>query len=68
VTCRRWNWRQGRRTALNDQTTSALFILDALGPLSDEALTTAANELVSHLKQLGPDVRTARRLMQHDGS
>jgi len=68
VTCRRWNWRQGRRTALNDKTTSALFILDALGPLSDEAITTAANELVSHLEQLGPDVRTARRLMQQDGS
>lgn len=68
VTCRRWNWRQGRRTALNEQTTSALFILDALGPLSDEALTTAANELVSHLEQLGPDVRTARRLMSPSAS
>ncbi len=64
VTCRRWNWRQGRRTALNDQTRSALFILDALGPLTDEDLNTAANELVSYLEQLGPDVRTARRLIR----
>ncbi len=64
VTCRRWNWHQGHRTALNDQTRSALFILDALGPLTDEDLNTAANELVSYLEQLGPDVRTARRLIR----
>lgn len=31
VTCRRWNWRQGPRTALSDATRSALFICDALG-------------------------------------
>jgi DNA/RNA-binding domain of Phe-tRNA-synthetase-like protein len=30
VTCRRWNWRQGRRTQLTDDTTTALFILDVL--------------------------------------
>ena len=32
VTCRRWNWRQARRTQLREDTTSALFILDALDP------------------------------------
>jgi DNA/RNA-binding domain of Phe-tRNA-synthetase-like protein len=63
VTCRRWNWRQGRRTRLRDDTTSALFILDALAPLTDEALTAAADELTGHLLRLGPDVRTARRLI-----
>lgn len=63
VTCRRWNWRQGKRTQLTDSTTSAFFILDALAPLDDAALTTAAVELVSHLKQLGPDVLVAQRLI-----
>ena len=38
VTCRRWNWRQARRTQLTDSTTAALFILDALAPLTDDAL------------------------------
>ena len=38
VTCRRWNWRQARRTQLSDDTTTALFILDALDPITDEAL------------------------------
>ncbi|GAA2352209.1 B3/B4 domain-containing protein [Dactylosporangium salmoneum] len=30
VTCRRWNWRQGRRTALTGSTTSAVFLLEGL--------------------------------------
>ena len=63
VTCRRWNWRQGRRTQLTDDTTAALFILDALDPMTDEALHTAADDLVGHLRQLGPDITVARRLV-----
>ncbi|MGW5670064.1 B3/B4 domain-containing protein [Micromonospora sp. NPDC003776] len=63
VTCRRWNWRQARRTQLRDDTTAALFILDALDPLADEALHAAAEDLISQLSRLGPDVRIARRLI-----
>lgn len=61
VTCRRWNWRQGRRTQLTPDTRSALFILDALAPMTDDELTTAGDELVSHLRQLGDDVAVATR-------
>jgi DNA/RNA-binding domain of Phe-tRNA-synthetase-like protein len=63
VTCRRWNWRQGRRTQLRDDTTTALFILDALEPVTDQALHAAADDLAAHLARLGPDVRVARRLI-----
>jgi DNA/RNA-binding domain of Phe-tRNA-synthetase-like protein len=63
VTCRRWNWRQARRTQLREDTTAALFILDALDPVTDEALHAAADDLVTRLTQLGPDVRTARRVI-----
>jgi DNA/RNA-binding domain of Phe-tRNA-synthetase-like protein len=63
VTCRRWNWRQARRTQLRDDTTAALFILDALDPLTDEALHGAADDLVTHLSRFGPEVRVARRLV-----
>ena len=66
VTCRRWNWRQARRTQLREDTTTALFILDALGVTSDEALHTAADDLVAHLSRLGPHVRVARRLISAD--
>jgi DNA/RNA-binding domain of Phe-tRNA-synthetase-like protein len=63
VTCRRWNWRQARRTQLRDDTTTALFILDALDPLTDEALHAAADDLVSQLARLGPDVQVVSRLI-----
>ena len=63
VTCRRWNWRQARRTQLRDDTTTALFILDALDPMTDEALQAAADDLSTHLRRLGPDVHIARRLI-----
>ncbi|MGC5583432.1 B3/B4 domain-containing protein [Ornithinimicrobium sp. W1665] len=62
VTCRRWNWRQARRTQLHDGTTTALFILDALGPMDDDALTAAADDLVGHLAE-GSAVRSWRRLL-----
>ncbi|GAA3647772.1 B3/B4 domain-containing protein [Microbacterium marinilacus] len=64
VTCRRWNWRQGRRTQLTDETTSALFILDALGPLDDDALEAAAAELAHRLVALGDDVHVAHRILR----
>ena len=63
VTCRRWNWRQAHRTQLRDDTTTALFILDALDPMTDEALSAAGDALVAHLTRLGPDVGVARRLL-----
>ncbi len=33
VTCRRWNWRQGTRTRLTDDSVAALFLLERLGPV-----------------------------------
>lgn len=63
VTCRRWNWRQTRRTQLSADTTTALFILDALDPCTDDALEVAAGDLLALLIQLGPDVRAARRVI-----
>jgi DNA/RNA-binding domain of Phe-tRNA-synthetase-like protein len=63
VTCRRWNWRQARRTQLREDTTAALFILDALDPVTDQAVRVAADDLLVRLAGLGPDVRVARRLI-----
>lgn len=63
VTCRRWNWRQARRTQLTDNTTRALFILDVLDPMTDEALQAATEGLVAHLTRLGPDITVVHRLI-----
>lgn len=63
VTCRRWNWRQGRRTGLTDDTRTAFFILDALAPASDAELHAAADAVVAALTDLGTGVRATSRLI-----
>ena len=63
VTCRRWNWRQARRTQLSEHTTTALFILDALDPMTNEQLHDAAEDLTTHLRRLGPDVHVVHRFL-----
>lgn len=63
VTCRRWNWRQGPRTALTDETSRVLFILDALEPVGDAELQNAADELGEALRMLSPDVRVVQRVI-----
>lgn len=64
VTCRRWNWRQGPRTALTDQTTRALFILDVLEPVNDDVLHAAEKELVEALEKGCPEAMVVRRLLK----
>jgi len=66
VTCRRWNWRQGRRTQLGSGSRSVLFILDALDPMTNDDLRAAAETLVAHVTRLGPQVRIARRLITQE--
>jgi DNA/RNA-binding domain of Phe-tRNA-synthetase-like protein len=63
VTCRRWNWRQARRTQLLEDTSTALFILDALEPVTGEAPHAAADDLLAQLAWFGTDVRAVRRLI-----
>ena len=45
----------------------ALVPGDALGPVTGEALSAAADDLIAQLTRLGPDVQTARRLMTAGG-
>ncbi|MBX3089858.1 MAG: hypothetical protein KF772_04665 [Cryobacterium sp.] len=63
VTCRRWNWRQCRRTALSDSTRTALFILDILDPISDSEVEAAADALETELGRLG-EISARRRLIR----
>ena len=63
VTCRRWNWRQGRRTGLSDETRTAFFILDVLAPVTDLELTAAADALAQALSALDSEVHVSRRLV-----
>ena len=63
VTCRRWNWRQCTRTRITAGTRSALFILDALDPLTDNEAHTAADALTEALLELSPSATIHRRLL-----
>ncbi|MGH3313893.1 MAG: phenylalanine--tRNA ligase beta subunit-related protein, partial [Streptomyces sp.] len=64
VTCRRWNWRQCVRTRLTDRTTRAVFILDALAPMGDAALTAAGEALTETLMSGSPGTEAATRLLR----
>ena len=63
ITCRRWNWRQGPRTALEDSTTRVLFILDVLDPVSDAEVEAAGEELVEVLRKTAPEFVVAKRMV-----
>ncbi|MDP9947656.1 MULTISPECIES: B3/4 domain-containing protein [Streptomyces] len=57
VTCRRWNWRQGVRTRLTEESVSALFLLEGLAPMTHGELDAAGAELAGHLRRLSPGAR-----------
>ncbi|MGX4693900.1 B3/B4 domain-containing protein [Streptomyces sp. JNUCC 63] len=61
VTCRRWNWRQGPRTRLTEQTASALFLLESLSPMPVPEAETAAAELAGLLEKFSPGARVTVR-------
>ncbi|MEQ4208621.1 phenylalanine--tRNA ligase beta subunit-related protein [Actinopolymorpha sp. B9G3] len=65
VTCRRWNWRQCVRTRLTGTTTRAVFVLDALAPMDDDAVHAAGAALAEALRTTSPDVRLTSRLLAH---
>ncbi|GGJ07715.1 B3/B4 domain-containing protein [Streptomyces brasiliensis] len=54
VTCRRWNWRQGPRTRLTEETTSAVFLLESLAPMPVPEVAAAGAELAELLQKFSP--------------
>lgn len=57
VTCRRWNWRQGPRTRLTEETVSGIFLLEGMAPLPVPELEAAAAELAGLLEKFSPGAR-----------
>lgn len=60
VTCRRWNWRQGRRTQLTAQSTRAFFVFDRLDGLTVDGLHAAADGLSQLLSDRWPSCHLDR--------
>jgi DNA/RNA-binding domain of Phe-tRNA-synthetase-like protein len=63
VTCRRWNWRQCRRTQLTEVTHNAYFVLDSIAPYTLDQLTAAGDELTHLLEEASPGVTVERELL-----
>ncbi|WP_405740317.1 phenylalanine--tRNA ligase beta subunit-related protein [Streptomyces sp. NBC_00028] len=57
VTCRRWNWRQGPRTRLTEQTVSGIFLLESLAPMPVAEVERAGAELAELLEKFSPGAR-----------
>jgi DNA/RNA-binding domain of Phe-tRNA-synthetase-like protein len=64
VTCRRWNWRQCKRTALNPDSRNLWFIVDRLPPMPIAELTRAGDELVSGLARISPGITHSIHLLE----
>jgi DNA/RNA-binding domain of Phe-tRNA-synthetase-like protein len=65
VTCRRWNWRQGSRTRLEESSHRAFFVFDRLSGLSLEELEAAVDDLEGRLHDGWPAC-TSERLVIGD--
>ncbi|MFD7229872.1 B3/4 domain-containing protein [Streptomyces sp. NPDC059881] len=61
VTCRRWNWRQGPRTRLTEESVNAIFLLESLAPMTTGELEDAGAELAASLEKLSPGARITVR-------
>ncbi|MEU3502219.1 phenylalanine--tRNA ligase beta subunit-related protein [Streptomyces hundungensis] len=59
VTCRRWNWRQGVRTRLTEESVEAVFLLEGMAPHCD--LAAAGAELAEQLEKFSPRARITVR-------
>ncbi|WP_329170424.1 phenylalanine--tRNA ligase beta subunit-related protein [Streptomyces sp. NBC_01685] len=57
VTCRRWNWRQGTRTRLTEESVNVVFLLEGLTPATAAELGAAATELAESLEKISPGAR-----------
>ena len=54
ATCRRWNWRQCNRTRITTDSSQIWFVLEALGPMPDDILQSAAMFLCDNLAAINP--------------
>jgi DNA/RNA-binding domain of Phe-tRNA-synthetase-like protein len=64
VTCRRWNWRQCKRTALTEDSRNLWFIIDRLPPMPIAELVRAGEELVAGLARVSPGMTHSIDLLE----
>jgi len=68
VTCRRWNWRQGTRTRLTEESTDALFLLERLEPFLLSDLEAAGDALAGAISGRFPTAIIERQILPSSAS
>ena len=63
VTCRRWNWRQCKRTAITEATVDFWFVLDRLPPMELDDLHRAGDSLTNALMAASPQCIVEAQLL-----
>ena len=64
--CRCWNWRDGERTALTDDSKKAFLIIESVDPARADDLAAATDQLAAMVQQyLGADI-FAKQIVTRD--
>ena len=65
--CRCWNWRDGTRTMLTEESTSAFLIFESVNPERHDELAAAVSELADRIsKYLGGEIKVQKILTKDD--
>lgn len=67
VTCRRWNWRQGPRTRIDEVTKNFWFVLEALPPFDAAVVKAATMALIDGIREINSDAQCSAKLIFKDG-
>ncbi len=51
ILCRRWNWREADKAKFTEETKKAILFIDAISPLTEDVVKSAANELAVLVKK-----------------
>jgi DNA/RNA-binding domain of Phe-tRNA-synthetase-like protein len=64
--CRCWNWRDGQRTMLTEQTTHAVAIIESVDPARHDDLAAALGSLATRVQDLMGATVAARAVLDRD--
>ena len=68
ILCRRWNWREGDRTKLTEETKNAIIVIESLPPMDRKMLERATTELTELIKKFCGGNQTQTILSQETPS
>ncbi len=64
VTCRRWNWRQCKRTAITNESRHLWFVIDRLNPMPIASLQAVGDAVIELLMKASPTVSVKVDLLE----